>query len=116
LAFTHQQIEHGNQELIASKLNNLFTLQPKESAKKVNDSPLFVFSNVYKHDKLSILDEAKRSTLKSNITALKPQYALICPSMDYNPQKQQNWSIKIKNCRNFSSSKNTIALGLCSLN
>ncbi len=75
-----------------------------------------MFSNVHKHDKLIIADKDKQSTIKSNITALKPQYALICPSVDYQPQKEQNWSIKIKACRNFASSKNTIAVGLCALN
>lgn len=49
------------------------------------------------------------------MTALKPQYALICPSVDFQPLKEQNWSIKINSCRNFASSKNTVAVGLCSL-
>jgi hypothetical protein len=81
-----------------------------------DQQPIFVFSNVYKHENLNILDNEKRSIIKSNVTASKPQYALICPSVDYQPLKEQNWSIKINSCRNFASSKNTIAVGLCSLN
>ncbi len=61
------------------------------------------------------MDKEKQSIIKSNITASKPQYCLICPSVDYQPHKEQNLSIKIKSCRNFASSKNTIAVGLCSL-
>ncbi len=100
---------------MTSKVNDCFSLDERPNTQQKNEIPLFVFSNVHKHDKLTILDKEKQSTIKSNVTALKPQYALICPSIDYQPQKQQNWSIKIKACRNFSSSKNTIAVGLCSL-
>lgn len=74
-----------------------------------------MFSNVYKHENLSILDDNHQSKIRSKVTALKPQYALICPSVDFQPLKEQNWSIKINSCRNFASSKNTVAVGLCSL-
>lgn len=37
---------------------------------------------------LKITDyDDKKSIIKSNITALRPQYALICPSVDYKPLK-----------------------------
>jgi hypothetical protein len=52
-----------------------------------NDAPLFVFSNVYKHEKLSLENNNTHLKIKSNVTALKPQYAIICPSVDFNPQK-----------------------------
>jgi hypothetical protein len=96
-------------------LNDYFSLERKVQPEKQNETPLFVFSNVLKHENLKILDKDKQSVIKSNVTALKPQYALICPSVEFKPQKEQNWSIKINSCRNFASSKNTIAIGICSL-
>ena len=37
----------------------------------------------------------------SNITAMKPQYAL--PSPPLNPHQAREWTFKINNCRNFAS-------------
>lgn len=47
----------------------------------------------------------------SNITALKPQYALLTPHLSTMPTEVKEWTIKINNCRNFAS-ENTIGIGL----
>ena len=47
----------------------------------------------------------------SNITALKPQYALLTPHLNTHPISTKEWTLKINNCRNFAS-ENTLAIGL----
>lgn len=39
----------------------------------------------------------------SNITALKPQYALLTPHLNTSPTLTKEWTLKINNCRNFAS-------------
>ena len=51
----------------------------------------------------------------SNITALKPQYALLTPHLSTMPTKVKEWTLKVNNCRNFAS-ENTMAVGLATLN
>ena len=51
----------------------------------------------------------------SNITALKPQYALLTPHLAVEPNKVKEWALKINNCRNFAS-ENTLAVGLAFYN
>ena len=58
---------------------------------------------------LTLKDEG--TTVVSNITALKPQFALVWPNLNCQPQRTQEWSIKINNCRNFASA-NTMGLGI----
>lgn len=51
----------------------------------------------------------------SNITALKPQYALLTPHLNIEPNKCKEWVLKINNCRNFAS-ENTLGIGLAYTN
>jgi len=39
----------------------------------------------------------------SNITALKPQYALLTPHLNTKPNEVKEWAVKIHKCRNFAS-------------
>jgi hypothetical protein len=50
----------------------------------------------------------------SNITALKPQYALLTPQLTTEPTSAKEWTLKIKKCRNFAS-ENTLGIGLVTL-
>ena len=50
----------------------------------------------------------------SNITALKPQYALLTPHLNTAPSQVKQWTLKVKNCRNLAS-ENTMAVGLSSV-
>ncbi len=51
----------------------------------------------------------------SNITAIKPQYAMLTPHLNTSPMEVKEWTLKIKNCRNFAS-ENTMGVGLATLN
>lgn len=51
----------------------------------------------------------------SNVTALKPQFALLTPHLTTNPNEVKEWTLKINNCRNFAS-ENTLGIGIGLLN
>ena len=69
-------------------METLFSLQKETALIYTHLNPIFQFHEKQKHEMLNIVDEKERkSTIKSNITALKPQYAAMCPSLDYQPLK-----------------------------
>ena len=55
--------------------------------------------------------KGKANISVTNITALKPQYALLTPHLNTHPISTKEWTLKINNCRNFAS-ENTLAIGL----
>lgn len=66
-----------------------------------------------KHEMIEIKDKFKVGV--SNVTALKPQFALLTPHLTNNPHQVREWTLKINNCRNFAS-ENTMGIGLGTLN
>ena len=70
------------------------------------------FSQKNKHSMIEVRQKCQVGA--SNITALKPQYALLTPHLTTAPSQPRQWSIKVNCCRNFAS-ENTMAVGLATL-
>ena len=78
------------------------TLVPLEQPQAVVPKDFkFTFSMKNKHQMIEVKD--KFSIGISNITAIKPQYALLTPHLNALPTQAQQWTLKVNNCRNFAS-------------